>query len=109
MVRSRDAYWAWKRRPQSVEAAETEATVTVAGQTVGHAQFEDEPPSEEYLAQEANERHIDPTSMHLPNPSIFPLITAFGLILLAAGMVFGYALSVAGLLLPDHRDRRLGH
>lgn len=98
VVRSRDAYWAWKRRPQSVEAAETEATLTIAGHTVGHAHFEDEPPTEEYLAQEANARHIDPTTKHLPNPSIFPLITAFGLLLLAAGMIFGYALSLAGFV-----------
>jgi len=35
IVRSRDAYWAWKRRPQAVEAGENVATVTVAGHTVG--------------------------------------------------------------------------
>jgi hypothetical protein len=34
--------------------------------------------------------------MHMPNPSFFPIIAAFGLVLIAAGMIFGYALSVAG-------------
>ena len=108
VVRSRDAYWAWKRRPQAVEAGESEATFTVAGHEVGHAEF-DEPVSEGYLRQEANERHIDPTTMHLPNPSIFPLITAVGLICLAAG----YGLRVRPVrswaLVHDHWDRRLGH
>ncbi|MGE3270307.1 MAG: cbb3-type cytochrome c oxidase subunit I, partial [Chloroflexota bacterium] len=97
VVRSRDAYWAWKRRPQAVEAGDTEATVTVGGHAVGHVEIE-EPPSEAYLAQEQNERHIDPSTMHLPNPSFFPLITAAGLVCLAAGVIFGYALSVAGVL-----------
>jgi cytochrome c oxidase subunit 1 len=96
IVRSRDAFWAWKRRPQAVEAGEHEATLTIAGQTVGHAEFEEEHPSEEYLAQERNFSHVDPNTMHMPNPSFFPIIAAFGLVLIAAGMIFGYALSVAG-------------
>jgi cytochrome c oxidase subunit 1 len=98
VVRSRDAYWAWKRRPQAIEAAETEATLTIAGQTVGHAEFEEEQPSEEYVAQERNAFHIDPNSMHMPNPSFFPIIAAFGLTLMGAGMIFGYVLTVAGFL-----------
>ena len=53
---------------------------------------------EEYLAQERNADHIDPATMHIPNPSFFPIIAAFGLTCLAAGMIFGYALSVAGFI-----------
>jgi cytochrome c oxidase subunit 1 len=98
VVRSRDAYWAWKRRPQAVEAGENVATLQIAGQHVGHAEFEEEHPSEEYLAQERNFSHVDPSTMHIPNPSFFPLIAAFGLTCLAAGMIFGYALSIAGFL-----------
>jgi cytochrome c oxidase subunit 1 len=96
VVRSRDAFWAWKRRPQAVEAGENVATVQIAGQHVGHVEFEEEHPSEEYMAQERNAHHVDPSTMHMPNPSFFPIIAAFGLTLLAAGMIFGYALSIAG-------------
>jgi cytochrome c oxidase subunit 1 len=98
IVRSRDAYWAWKRRPQAVEAGENVATVTVAGHTVGHAEFEEDHPSEEYLAQARNEYHADPTTFHIPNPSFFPIIAAFGLTIMMAGLIFSYALSVAGAL-----------
>jgi cytochrome c oxidase subunit 1 len=98
VVRSRDAFWAWKRRAQAVEAHENVATLQVAGHTVGHAEFEEEHPSEEYMAQVRNESHIDPASMHIPNPSFFPIIAAFGLTILAAGMIFGYALSIAGFI-----------
>jgi cytochrome c oxidase subunit 1 len=98
VVRSRDAFWAWKRRAQAVEAGENVATLQVAGHTVGHAEFEEEHPSEEYLAQERNAYHVDPSTMHMPNPSFFPIIAAFGLTCLAAGMIFGYALSIAGFI-----------
>jgi cytochrome c oxidase subunit 1 len=98
VVRSRDAFWAWKRRPQAVEADENVGRLQVAGHTVGHVEFEEEQPSEEYLAQERNAYHADPASMHIPNPSFFPIIAAFGLTCLMAGLIFGYALSVAGFL-----------
>jgi cytochrome c oxidase subunit I len=98
VVRSRDAFWAWKRRPQAVEAGENVGRLQVAGHTVGHLEFEEDHPSEEYLAQERNEYHADPASMHIPNPSFFPIIAALGLTCMMAGLIFGYALSVAGFL-----------
>jgi cytochrome c oxidase subunit 1 len=98
VVRSRDAYWAWKRRAQAVEAGEHEATVQLAGHPIGHVEFEEEHPSEEYMAQERNAFHADPAKMHLPNPSFFPIIAALGLIMMATGMIFSYVLAVVGFL-----------
>ena len=97
VVRSRDAFWSWKRRPQAVEAGENVATVQIAGQHVGHVEFEEEHPSEEYMAQEGNAYHVDPSTMHMPNPSFFPIIAAAGLTLMAVGMIFGYVLTIAGV------------
>jgi cytochrome c oxidase subunit 1 len=98
IVRSRDAWWAWKRRRQAVEAGENVATLTLAGHEIGHAEFEEEHPSEEYLAQEANFTHGDPSKIHMPNPSFFPLIAALGLVTMAVGMIFSYVLAVIGFL-----------
>jgi len=98
VVRSRDAFWAWKRRAQAVESHETEATVKLAGQTIGHMEIEEEHPSEEYLAQERNAYHYDPATFHIPNPSFFPIIAAFGLVMMAVGMIFAYAITIAGFL-----------
>jgi cytochrome c oxidase subunit 1 len=98
VVRSRDAWWAWKRRRQAVEAGENVATLTLAGHEIGHAEFEEEHPSEEYLAQEANFTHGDPSTIHMPNPSFFPLIAALGLVTMAVGMIFSYVLAVIGFL-----------
>ena len=98
IVHSRDAYWAWKRRPQAVEAGEHEATVQVAGHHIGHVEFEEAHPTEEYLAQDRNSYHEDPATFHIPNPSFFPIIAAFGLTCLAAGLIFGYAISIAGFI-----------
>ena len=33
------------------------------------------------------EPHIDPTSVHLPSPSYWPLVTSFGVVWLAAGFL----------------------
>jgi cytochrome c oxidase subunit 1 len=96
IVRSRDAWWAWKRRPQAVEAFEHEGTVTLAGHELGHVEFEEEHPSEEYLAQEANFTLGDPTSVHIPNPSFFPIIMALGLIMMAVGLLVGYIIAIVG-------------
>jgi len=73
-------------------------TVTLAGHELGHVEFEEEHPSEEYLAQEANFTYGDPSKVHIPNPSFFPLIAALGLITMAVGMIFSYVLAVVGFL-----------
>ena len=44
---------------------------------------------------------IDPSTKHLPNPSFWPMILAFGILLLACGPFFnakGIALSLVGVL-----------
>jgi len=98
IVRSRDAFWAWKRRPQAIEAGENEARVQLAGHTIGHVEVEESYPSEEYMAQERNAVYADPATFHIPNPSFFPIIAAFGLVMMAVGLIFGYVLTVAGFL-----------
>jgi cytochrome c oxidase subunit 1 len=98
IVRSRDAWWAWKRSRQSFGTSENEATLQIAGHTIGHVEIEEEHPSEEYLAQEANFTHGDPSAVHMPNPSFFPLIAALGLVTMAVGMIFSYVLAVIGFL-----------
>lgn len=90
-VHSRDAWWAAKRRPQAVEAYREHAQVAVAGQTVAVAHIEEHHPSEEE-SRGANGGH----DIHIPNPSFFPLIAALGLTCMMAGLIFGYALSIAG-------------
>ena len=44
------------------------------------------------VPEEAHEEHI-----HMPNPSYWPIVTAFGLILMASGIIWGVGLSFAGL------------
>ena len=34
------------------------------------------------------EAHVDPSTIHMPSPSYWPLVTAFGVLVLAAGMLF---------------------
>ena len=34
------------------------------------------------------EAHVDPSTIHMPSPSYWPLVTAFGVLILAAGMLF---------------------
>ena len=55
--------------------------------------------AEEYLAQERNAYYADPASFHIPNPSFFPIIAALGLTCVMAGLIFGYALSIAMVVL----------
>jgi cytochrome c oxidase subunit I len=92
-VHSRDPYWAAKRRPQAVEAGDETAEIAVAGRTVATAEIEEPHPSEEQL-----DERVSVGDIHMPNPSFFPLIAAFGLTIMMAGFIFGYALSVAGAL-----------
>ena len=92
-VRSRDPLWRLKRRPQAVEAEDEDAEVSLFGQTVAVAEFEEEHPSEE-----ATDERVSTGDIHLPNPSLFPLIAALGLTLVATGLIFGYVITVAGLI-----------
>ena len=48
------------------------------------------------------EAHVDPSTIHLPGPSYWPIILAFGLTAIAAGFFFkeiGIAISLGGVLL----------
>jgi hypothetical protein len=42
--------------------------------------------------------HGDGHGIHLPNPSFFPMISAFGVTIMLAGLIFGVGFSIAGLL-----------
>ena len=42
------------------------------------------------------EPHVDPKTIHMPSPSYWPLVIAFGTVWLAGGLLTHYALSFAG-------------
>ena len=42
------------------------------------------------------EPHVDPRTIHMPSPSYWPLVIAFGTVWLAGGLLTHYALSFAG-------------
>ncbi len=92
-VRSRDPFWLLKRRPQAVEAEDDTARISILGKNVAVAEVEEEHPTEERV-----EERVATGDIHLPNPSFFPMITALGLTLAAAGLVYGIPLSVVGLV-----------
>ena len=92
-VRSRDALWLRKRRPQAVEAEEQAARVSVGGRPVAVAEVEEPSPSEEQLGE-----RVSVGDIHMPNPSFFPVIAALGLTAMMAGFIFGYAVTAAGVL-----------
>ncbi|MBA2450309.1 MAG: cytochrome c oxidase subunit I [Chloroflexi bacterium] len=92
-VRSRDPFWLQKRRPQAIEAEDETADVSLFGAKIGEAEIEEEHPTEEHTEVRAATGDI-----HLPIPSFFPLIASLGLTLFAAGLIYGWALSVAGLV-----------
>ncbi|HYU19441.1 MAG TPA: cytochrome c oxidase subunit I [Chloroflexota bacterium] len=92
-VRSRDAFWALKRRWQAVEVGEHHGHLTMAGMPTGEVEFE-----EAHSSEEAHRAPVDVSSIHMPNPSFFPLIAALGLTCMLAGFVFGFGLSIAGAI-----------
>jgi cytochrome c oxidase subunit I len=120
VVHSRDPLWAAKGRHQAVEAHENVATISLGGAEVGHAKVEEDVPDEERTARQAERAgigtvvdaathdhagdghgangHGDGHGIHLPNPSFFPMITAFGLTIMMAGFIFGIGFTIAGLL-----------
>ncbi len=51
-----------------------------------------------HASEEALDERVSVGDIHMPNPSFFPLITALGLTLGAAGLVYGIPLSIVGLL-----------
>jgi len=41
----------------------------------------------------------DGRGIHMPNPSFWPLVTAFGMSLLMSGMIFGWAFGISGVVI----------
>jgi cytochrome c oxidase subunit 1 len=81
-VHSRDPFWVQKHpHLGGHEQASDAAEVTIARQPVGHVDLPDseEPP------HEASDHH----GIHLPDPSYWPFVAAFGLFLAGFGVLLG--------------------
>lgn len=80
-VTARDQLWADR---YGVHEGDDDMNVTVAGREVGHTLLPDEKPED----QERRRLQADDTPathIHLPNPSYYPIVAAFGLLIAAIG------------------------
>jgi cytochrome c oxidase subunit 1 len=82
-VRSRDPFWLQKH-PElgGHELREDEASVSMGGHHVAHVDIPDSEPV----------ARVDPHSIHMPDPSYWPLVTAFGLFIAGLGVLLGSGL-----------------
>jgi cytochrome c oxidase subunit 1 len=94
-VTQRDPLWAEK---YGIDEDDTGVETTFAGQTVANGNVPDEVPAEQA------ERRSDPVeehSIHLPNPSYYPLIAAIGFFLVAFGLIIDNPdIAIGALPLP---------
>ena len=89
IVNHRDQLWADKYGTGHGQSHADEETldVKIAGQTIGTGEVPDEDPAEEARNRlAAGDQH----DIHLPNPSIYPLIAASGLFFTAMGLIFSW-------------------
>ncbi|CAA9545433.1 MAG: Cytochrome c oxidase polypeptide I, partial [uncultured Thermomicrobiales bacterium] len=100
IVRHRDPLWEEKYGKYEGEgqSEEQDLEVRIAGIKIGSA----EAPDEDALEQaERRAEADDETNIHLPDPSYYPLLTAFGIFLAAMGLIFSYPrIEIARLDLP---------
>ena len=100
VVRHRDPLWEEKYGKYEGEgqSEEQDLEVRIAGIKIGSA----EAPDEDALEQaERRAEADDETNIHLPDPSYYPLLTAFGIFLAAMGLIFSYPrIEIARLDLP---------
>lgn len=99
-VHGRDAWWLAKHPHDEHQVAELTShrmDVDVAGQHV--ATLEEAPG--EGVSDGSEDAYDDAhhLGIHLPDPSFYPVITAFGLTFFAAGIIFGLWLSGVGVLM----------
>ena len=45
----------------------------------------------------AVDEHAEPEHIHMPNPSYWPMVIAFGLFCMASGLIFGLPISIIGV------------
>jgi len=100
-VRGRDDWWLQKHpylHGHEVEEAAELRTATVEVQVAGQKVAETEAPS---APSHTNPDAADDAHghIHLPDPSLFPFITALGLTLFGAGFIFGLWISGFGVIL----------
>jgi cytochrome c oxidase subunit 1 len=102
IVRARDPLWV-EKYGEAVHGRgheqEQELDVTIAGVKIAEADVPDEAPVEQAERRlEAEDEH----DIHLPNPSYFPLLAAFGLFLAPIGLLIeaGPHLTIGALSLP---------
>ena len=93
-IEHRDPLWAEK---YGIEEHDTQVDITIAGNEVGEAHVPSEDPGEQKLAAMA--AADDGTAdVHMPNPSYYPIIAAFGFVLVSIGMLFDHATIPFGAL-----------
>jgi cytochrome c oxidase subunit I len=99
VIQHRDPLWVAKYGRES-HAREQELDVTVAGLHVGTTQVPDESPAAE-AARAVATATDDSVHIHMPNPSYYPLLVAFGMFCAATGLLFvGPWLTIGLLSLP---------
>ena len=97
VVRHRDPLWIEKYGGES-HGTEQELDITIAGIKVGSGEVPDEAPVEQAERRLAAD---DEHTIHLPNPSYFPLVAAIGIFLAAMGLlVENGAIPIGALDLP---------
>ncbi len=84
VIEHRDPLWAEK---YGIEEHDTQVDVTFAGKEIAEAHVPNEDPGEQALAAMAS---LDDgtADVHMPNPSYYPIIAAFGFVLVSVGMIF---------------------
>src|SRR5215212_9289066 len=98
LVHGRDALWAVKHPHRAEREGELETThidVQLAGRQIGDVDTPDEGSHGNPDAYDDVHAH----GIHIPDGSWFPVITAFGLTFFAAGLIFGWWLTVLGGLM----------
>jgi cytochrome c oxidase subunit I len=98
LVHGRDALWAVKHPHRAEREGELDTThidVQLAGRQIGDVDAPDKGSHGSPDAHDDAQGH----SIHIPDGSWFPVITAFGLTFFAAGLIFGWWLTVLGGLM----------
>jgi cytochrome c oxidase subunit 1 len=83
-IEHRDPLWAEK---YGLEEHDTHVDITFAGKEIGQADVPNEDPNEQKLAALAAQDTGD-ADVHMPNPSYYPIIAAFGFVMVSIGLIF---------------------
>jgi cytochrome c oxidase subunit 1 len=107
VVYHRDPLWVDKYGQHALHEGDTELEVALGGAKIGETEVPDESQAKQVVHRMDTE---DTHDIHMPNPSIYPLITSFGIFLAALGLLLNNpyvtfqllslpSLSILGLLI----------